>query len=249
MEVVRERRGRHFDPAIVDEFCRCASELLAELPAGADWATEIDAESTLQSRLSEGQLDGALEAVADFTDLRSPFFAGHSRGVAALVARAAREAGIPESDVVTARRAGLVHDLGRHGVSASAWDKPGPLTAAEFERVRLHAYYTERMLSAHPPLARLGSIAAAHHERLDGSGYHRGLAGSAIAATAQLLAAADAYHAMCEPGPTARLTRPKKPPPSYGARFGAAGSPPTRSRRCWLRQAKLARSAAAARQV
>jgi HD-GYP domain-containing protein (c-di-GMP phosphodiesterase class II) len=199
MEVVRERRGRHFDPALVDEFCRCAPELLGELPAGADWATEIDAEPALQSRLSEGELDGALEVVADFTDLRSPFFAGHSRGVAALAAGAAREAGTPESDVVTVRRAGLVHDLGRHGVSASIWDKPGPLTAAEFERVRLHAYYTERMLSGPPPLARLGSIAAAHHERLDGSGYHRGLAGSAIAATAQLLAAADAYHAMCEP--------------------------------------------------
>lgn len=80
VEVVGERRGRHFDPTIVDEFCRCASELLGELPAGADWATQIDAESALQSRLSEGQLDRALEAVADFTDLRSPFFAGHSRG-------------------------------------------------------------------------------------------------------------------------------------------------------------------------
>lgn len=118
------------------------------------------------------------------------------------------EAGLPANDVVAVRRAGLVHDLGRHGVPASIWDKPGPLTQAESERVRLHAYYTERMLAGAPALARLVPIAATHHERLDGSGYHKGLPGAVLTPNARILAAADAYHAMTEPRPY----RPAKTP-------------------------------------
>ena len=94
-----------------------------------------------------------------------------------------------------------MHDLGRTGVPNSIWDKPGPLTEAERERVRLHPYYTERALARPAALARLGVVAGAHHERLDGSGYHRGLGGSALPPTSRVLAAADAYHAMTEPRP------------------------------------------------
>jgi DNA-binding CsgD family transcriptional regulator len=86
-------------------------------------------------------------------------------------------------------------------VPNTVWDKPGPLTDAERERVRLHPYYTERMLSRPEALARLGAIAACHHERLDGSGYHRSLPGSALSPAARVLAAADAYHAMTEARP------------------------------------------------
>lgn len=203
-DVARERRGRQFDPVLVDEFCRAAPEVLEAVPSGEGWGTAIDAEPALQARLTEAQLDEALEALADFTDLRSTFLVGHSRGVAALAGRAAQEAGLPTQDVVVVHRAGLVHDLGRHGVPASIWDKPGPLNHAEAERVRLHAYYTERMLAGAPALARLVPIAAAHHERLDGSGYHKGLPGAALAPTARILAAADAYHAMTEPRPHRR---------------------------------------------
>ena len=183
VDMARKRRGRQFDPVMVDEFCRAAPEVLEGPPGGPGWTTVIDAEPALQAGLTQEQLDEALEAVADFTDLRSPFFAGHSRGVAAIAARAAQEAGLPANDVVAVRRAGLLHDLGRHGVPASIWDKSGPLTHAESERVRLHAYYTERMLVGAPALARLVPIAAAHHERLDGSGYHKGLPGAALAPT------------------------------------------------------------------
>ena len=87
---------------------------------------------------------------------------------------------MPERDVVTTRRAGLLHDLGRTGISNAIWDKPEPLTESERERVRLHAYYTERMLRRPAALAGLAAIAAAHHERLDGSGYHRAIRGSDI---------------------------------------------------------------------
>ena len=87
---------------------------------------------------------------------------------------------MPEGEAAALRRAGLVHDFGRLGVSNAIWDKRGPLTRAELERVRLHPYLSERMLAFSPALAPLGAIAVQHHERLDGSGYPRGLAGDAI---------------------------------------------------------------------
>jgi HD-GYP domain-containing protein (c-di-GMP phosphodiesterase class II) len=99
------------------------------------------------------------------------------------------------------RRAGLVHDLGRLGVSNSIWDKPGPLGPGEWERVRIHPYLTERMLHQSEALVGLGAIAVQHRERLDGSGYPRGLTGSGISRPARILGAADAYQAMREPRP------------------------------------------------
>ena len=159
------------------------------------------AEPTPSGHLAEEQLDEAFGVVADFADLKSPYFRGHSRGVAALAADAAAELGLPEGDRVSVRRAALLHDLGRTGVPNSIWDKPGALTESERERVRLHPYYTERALARPAALARLGAIAGAHHERLDGSGYHRGLTGASVSAVARVLAAADAYHAMTERRP------------------------------------------------
>jgi HD-GYP domain-containing protein (c-di-GMP phosphodiesterase class II) len=199
VEVARDRRGSHFDPAVVDAFCAVASDVLGDPATDVDWQALIAHEPSLQRRLSQGELDAALEAIADFTDLRSPSRAGHSRGVADLAARAAAHAGLPDADIVTVRRSALLHDIGLHGVPASILDKPGRLSESESERMRMHAYYTERMLARPPALARLGAIAALTHERCDGSGYHRRLAGPAIPATGRLLAAACAYHAMTEP--------------------------------------------------
>src|SRR5206468_10114883 len=118
---------------------------------------------------------------------------GHSRNVAELAGEAAREFGLGADDSEQVRRAGLVHDLGRLGVSNSVWDKKGPLSQAEEERVRLHPYLSGRMLASCSALAPLGEIALQHHERLDGSGYPRGLTGDAITPAGRLLAAADAY--------------------------------------------------------
>jgi HD-GYP domain-containing protein (c-di-GMP phosphodiesterase class II) len=101
----------------------------------------------------------------------------------------------------------VVHDVGRLGVSNTIWDRPGPLGAGEWERVRLHPYLTERMLQQSPALAPLGAIAVAHRERLDGSGYPRGLSRSAISRPARILGAADAYQAMREQRPY-RAARP-----------------------------------------
>lgn len=201
VQLARSWRGKQFDPRVVDVFCGAAVEVLAGLEEVSDWNALIEREPALQRRLTGDELDAALEAIADFTDLRSPSRAGHSRAVANLSAKAGELCGLPEDEVTNLRRAALVHDLGFHGVPATILDKPGPLTATESERMRLHGYYTERMLARPAALARIGTIAALANERLDGSGYHRGLSGAAIPAAGRILAAADAYQAMTEPRP------------------------------------------------
>jgi HD-GYP domain-containing protein (c-di-GMP phosphodiesterase class II) len=211
--VTRERAGGQFDPRLAEAFADCAPELLAGLAEESSWDAVIAAEPALDTPLADAALDSAFEAVADFADLKSPWFGGHSRGVARLAGDAGRRAGLPEPAVTELTRAGLVHDLGRSGVPNTIWDKPGALTDAERERVRLHAYYTERVLARPAALAGLGALAACHHERLDGSGYHRTLPGSALSPSARILAAADVYHALTE----ARPHRPAFPPDDAAA--------------------------------
>lgn len=205
VEVARARRGTYFDPDVVDVFCPVAGDVLADTSGELDWDALFAENPNLQRPLTDSQFDAALEAIADFTDLRSPPRAGHSRCVAELASSAARCAGLPEGDVTTVRRAGLLHDIGMHGLPATTLDKAGPLAASETERMRMHAYYTERMLARPVPLARIGAVASLTNERCDGSGYHRGLAGTAIPVTGRLLAAACAFCAMTEP-------RPHRPP-------------------------------------
>ncbi len=201
MAIARRHRGSQFDPAVVDLFCDHAPELLDGLGQAASWDAIVGTEPTLARFVDGAGLDTVLEAMADLVDLKSPYLAGHSRGVANLAAEAARASGHPEEEVSTVRRAGLIHDLGRLGVSNGIWDKPGPLTEAESERVRLHPYLTDRMLVRVSALSRSRDIAARHHERLDGSGYPRGLTAASLTPADRLLAAADAYHAMTEPRP------------------------------------------------
>jgi hypothetical protein len=149
---VRRHRGADFDPAVVDLFCAHASAILDGLDEASEWDAILDAEPCLTRRVDGTELDGVLEAMADLADLKSPHFAGHSRGVANLAAEAARGWQLPATDIATVRRAGLLHDLGRLGVSNAIWDKPGPLTPAETERVRLHPYLAERVLAGATPL-------------------------------------------------------------------------------------------------
>ena len=199
--IARRHRGTQFDPAIVDLFCDRAPELLDGLDEAAAWDAILDAEPELSRRVTGADLDEVLEAMADLVDMKSPFLAGHSRGVANLVGEAARVSGRTADDVRTLRRAALIHDLGRLGVSNAIWDKPGALTEADSERVRLHPYLTDRMLARVSALGSSREIAARHHERLDGSGYPRGLTAVSLTRSDRLLAAADVYHAMTEPRP------------------------------------------------
>ena len=208
LAVARERRGSQFDPAIVELVCREFEAVFAGLGELETWGAVIDAEPALGGELSDEEFDDACEAIADFADLKSPATIGHSRAVAELCVGAARTMGLSELDVAQLRRAALLHDLGRLGVSNAIWDKRGVLNHGEMERVRLHPYLTERMLSFSPALEPLGAIAVQHHERLDGSGYPRGIAGDAIGIPGRILAAADFYHAKLEMRPHRQAISP-----------------------------------------
>jgi HD-GYP domain-containing protein (c-di-GMP phosphodiesterase class II) len=200
-EVARERRAGQLDPRLVDRFCESAGELLAGLGPDPSWGEVIDAEPGLDRVVSGAELDAVLEAMADLVDMKSPHMAGHSRGVARLAGEAARVRRMTSADETTLRRAGYVHDLGRLGVSNAIWDKAGPLTGAELERVRLHPYLTDRMLAGVATLRPVRALAARHHERLDGSGYPSGLGAADLSPADRVLAAADVYHALTEPRP------------------------------------------------
>jgi HD-GYP domain-containing protein (c-di-GMP phosphodiesterase class II) len=199
--LARRRAGRQFDPRLAALLCSAPDDVLADLEAMPAWQTVIAAEPALALELTPAQLDGALTAIANFVDLKSPFTLGHSVAVADLAGEAGSYVGMPAEQVELLRRAGLVHGFGRLGVSNAIWDRPGPLSAGEWERVRMYPYLTERMLRQSPALAPLGDIAVQHRERLDGSGYPRGLSGGAISRPARVLAAADAYQSMREPRP------------------------------------------------
>ena len=197
IDVARARRGTEFDPALVDLFCDDGPALLEEVAASSTWTAVVDAEPALTRVLSGAELDVVLEAIADYADLKSPYTIGHSRAVADLATEAGSVQRLPASDAGLLRRAALVHDIGRLGVSNAIWDKPGPLSEGEWERVRLHPYLTERMLAGSAALASLGAIAAQDHLRLDGSGYPSGF-GRAASPLAFTLAAADVYQACLE---------------------------------------------------
>jgi HD-GYP domain-containing protein (c-di-GMP phosphodiesterase class II) len=199
--LARRRAGGQFDPALSALLCADPEAILSGLESARTWEAVIAAEPALGVRLSGEQFDAALVAVADFVDLKSPYTLGHARAVAGLATAAGTRLKLAAGDLAMLRRAGLVHGLGRLGVSNSIWDKRGPLGAGEWERVRMQPYLTERMLYQSPSLAPLGAIAVQHRERLDGSGYPRGLPGAAITALARILGAADAYQSMTEPRP------------------------------------------------
>jgi len=205
--LARRRAGRQFDPALAALLVANARAILDGLEAVPAWQAVIAGEPTLAVELSADELDAALVAIANFVDLKSPFTLGHSVAVADLAEQAGHRLGLPGEETLTLRRAALVHGFGRLGVSNAIWDRPGPLSAGEWERVRMYPYLTERMLHQSAALASLGEIAVQHRERLDGSGYPRGLSGGAIGRLARILGAADAYQSMCEPRPY-RAARP-----------------------------------------
>jgi HD-GYP domain-containing protein (c-di-GMP phosphodiesterase class II) len=199
VEVARRRRGTQFDPALVDRVCLEPERMLSGVDGATSWDDLIDAEPALRPAMSGDQLGQALEAIADLADLKSPYTTGHSRGVAELVSGAAVRSGLSVEQADELRSAALLHDLGRLGVTSAIWDKRGPLSVAEFERVRMFPYFTQRMFSRCTRLAPPAEIAAQHLERLDGSGYPRGLSGTALSPAVRLLAVADVYQALLEP--------------------------------------------------
>ncbi|MBW3579127.1 MAG: HD domain-containing protein [Actinobacteria bacterium] len=193
---VAEHGGHGLDPSITDCLVGHRDDILELDPASSAWDEVLALEPGPPGTLTGEGIDRGLAATARFADLVSPWLTGHSMGVAELARDAADNCG---EDPVQVHRAGLVHDLGRVAVAASIWANAGPLSADEWEQVRLHPYNTERVLSRSTFLSPLAPVAAGHHERMDGSGYHRGSPPAGQPMAARLLAAADAFHAMCEP--------------------------------------------------
>jgi putative nucleotidyltransferase with HDIG domain len=201
LATARKRSGGAFDPKLVEVFTRDAAGLLAAATEEDPWTAVLAAEPQPHAMTSDAGVDEIARAFGDVVDLKTPFLAGHSPGVARLAEGAARTAGAGEKDLVAVRRAALLHDIGRAAVPNRVWEKPGPLTRGEWEQVRLHPYHTERILTRSPVLGAFATLAGMHHERLDGSGYFRQSERGALPFLARVLAAADAYQGMTEARP------------------------------------------------
>jgi HD-GYP domain-containing protein (c-di-GMP phosphodiesterase class II) len=209
VEALSERAGGMLDPGICELFNAHAEELLAELEATDPRRLLLESEPGPHADREPAELPQLARVFADFVDLKTPFTHGHSRGVAALATGAAELLHLGREEAERLELAGLLHDLGRTAVSASVWEKPGPLSAAEWEEVRLHPYRSERILDSSGALRSIAALAGAHHERLDGSGYHRGSKAAELSPASRVLAAADAFQAMTQQRPHREALEPE----------------------------------------
>jgi HD-GYP domain-containing protein (c-di-GMP phosphodiesterase class II) len=199
--VVRRRAGRHFDPRLSKVFLEEQGPLFEAIEDPPVFERFLLLESEPIELADAHRIQDVARALAIFTDLKSPMFLAHSTGVAALAERAAGHLGLGVEEIRVLRLAALLHDIGRVSVPNSVWAHAGPLSWGAWERVRLHTYYTGRILGPIEALAPVADIAAAAHERLDGSGYPQSRAAQALAPAARVLAAADIAFAMSEDRP------------------------------------------------
>lgn len=188
------RRGRQFDPQLVDR-------LLTLGAAALEPPSPSEATGSRTQTLRGPALEEALQALADYTDLQSPWLLQHSRRVAALAEGAARRLGLPDAQQALLRHAGWLHDIGRVAISADLWGQARPLTPAQRDRMHLHSHLSQQVLARSPTLAELARLTGLAHERLDGSGYLRGLTGTQLDGPARVLAAADVIAALGEARP------------------------------------------------
>ncbi|MDX6504313.1 MAG: hypothetical protein QOE29_1438 [Gaiellaceae bacterium] len=199
LKMARRRSGRWFDPGLV--------QILLQLRDDAPfWAAVSGSQTDEQVSLAEphdqvlvaddDRLDRIAEGFARVIDAKSPYTFRHSSRVAEIAVSIGAELGFDALELRDLRRAALLHDIGKLGVSNTILDKPGKLTDEEFGRIKRHPAYTERILGRIGEFAELNAVAAAHHEKLDGSGYHRGLGRDDLSLPARALAVADIYEAM-----------------------------------------------------
>ena len=207
VRLLRRRLGL-LDPSLVAEFCANAPALLAEANSFDPRKRILDVEPRPVAERATDDLASVAAVFGDAVDLKSPFFHGHARRVCDLAVVAAQRCGLNPAVVDQLRLAALLHDIGRAGVSDAIWEKPGPLNAAEEEQVRMHPYHSERILSASTALAPVARLAGTHHERQDGSGYHRGAGASELPMAARILGVADAFAAMTSQRPHRAAMQP-----------------------------------------
>jgi len=199
-DVARRRRGTWFDPALVDALSAIEHD-------AAFWRTLDEPRVGAVERADrvlvadEHRVDAIAQAFSRVVDAKSPFTARHSAGVADIAARLALELGLGAGEARRLHRAGLLHDIGKLGVSARILDKPGSLDAAEWQAMRRHPEWSLQILQRIPAFVELAHVAAAHHERLDGSGYFRGLGADHLDLPARILAVADVAEALSSDRP------------------------------------------------
>jgi HD-GYP domain-containing protein (c-di-GMP phosphodiesterase class II)/DNA-binding CsgD family transcriptional regulator len=214
-EAVGAQAGTALDPDLADRFADTCPDLVAELRTDDPRHVLLAAEPRPVVTVLEPHLPDVARVFGEIADLKSPWTHGHSRGVAMLARDAGQRLGLPASEIRDLEVAGHLHDVGRVAITSSIWDKPAALSDHEWEQVRLHAYHAERILSGSEQLASLASLVGAHHERCDGSGYHRGADSLPMAAC--ILAAADTYQAMTQ----SRPHRQARPPDQAGEELRA----------------------------
>ena len=203
-DVARRRRGTWFDPALVRLFEHVAADsAFWQQVAAPDVTAHVAAfEPPEQVVLADDdRLDLIAEAFGRVVDAKSPFTSRHSERVAETAAGIGAILGLDAAELRDLRRAGLLHDLGKLGVPNIVLDKPGKLTPEEWELMRRHPAYTAEVLAQVECLRPIAGTAASHHERLDGSGYHRGLEAPALSLPARILAVADVYDALARDRP------------------------------------------------
>jgi len=199
--VIAKRSGTAYDPQVAGAYLKAGLNLHEGLDRDFEADEIVALEPGASDPLSEPEVDEAFMVVADFADMRAPWLVGHSRAVAELAEAAGAALGLPSADLAALRRAGLAHDLGEVAVPVSVWAKPGPLSTQEANATRLHPYHSQRLLAAASSVTDISELVACHHERCDGSGYHRGVRIAALPVAGRILAAAEAYRTAIEPRP------------------------------------------------
>jgi HD-GYP domain-containing protein (c-di-GMP phosphodiesterase class II) len=205
LSMIAERRGGACEAEMTDLFLEHADRLVEGIDGPVGRESILALEPLPHAMLDEEGCDEAYLAIADMIDMRMPFTFGHSRAVASLADAAGKHMGLPVSDIRAVRWAACTHDIGELAVPVSTWMRTGALTEREIDAARLHPYHGERALA---PLGQEGAAIAAlilrHHERLDGTGYHRYAKAPDLSPAARILAAAEAFQ-------TAREERPHRP--------------------------------------
>ncbi len=213
VNLARRKRGTAFDPAVVDAFLAVAQqrEFWAGLEQESVWTTVLELEPRSPRQfLREEQLEDVALAFADFADLKSPFSAGHSRRVADLALAIAHRMRVSSGQIKTIRQAALMHDVGLAAVPSYTLDRPkDKLSQSEREVLRLHPYHAERIFARVPALDAVVPLVASHHERMDGRGYYRGLAGDQIPLGARVIAVADAFDELTHETPDHAALEPE----------------------------------------
>ena len=195
----QRRSGTWFDPTLVDILLALGptDELWHKLRS-PDLAEHVFAEEPAKFSLTvdDDYLDEIAAAFGEVVDSKSPYTAGHSTRVALYTDLIAAELGLSLERRRWLHRGALLHDVGKLGVSNAILDKPGKLTPEEWDAVRRHAAFTEAILSRIPQFLELAVVSAAHHERLDGKGYPRGLGADDIALETRIITTADIFDAI-----------------------------------------------------